>query len=228
MITNVQVEQISTEDMACWKRRSWALWKTPWSKRSMWMGVIEGLPRLQIYSCTDWTSPTGPYTRENLPQKNCIYQTSCWSKITDPHIPRKGVERGRKGGRYLTDVEDSLCVKSSLQEPRPAEKLRRKAQRVLEFFGKLRPLIRWRRNSEKLSESGQNFQVKKKQKTQIVKHRARNQETNEVVCRNRAPKNRPGDFELSLLSFLSVFNFGREPRFAFNIVYKGVFQEIRV
>ena len=228
MITNVQVEQNSTEDMSCWKRRSWIWWKTPGSKGSMSTGVMEVLPRLQIYSSTAWTSPRGTSARENLPQKNDIYQISCGSKNTSPHIPKKGVGRGRNTGRYLAYIEDSLCVKSPLQEPRPAEKLRRKAQHVLEFFGKLGQLIRWRRNSERMSESGQNFQAKDQQKAQRAEHHARNQETSKVVYCNRTPKNRSGDFELSLFSLLSVFNFGREPRFAFNIVYKGVFQEIRV
>jgi hypothetical protein len=76
-----------------------------------------------------------------------------------------------------------------------------------------------------MSESGQNFQAKDKQKAQRVEDHARNQETSEVVYCNRTPKNRSDDFELSLLS---VFNFGREPRFVFKIIYKGVFQEIRV
>jgi hypothetical protein len=228
MITNVQVEQNSTEDMACWKIRSWTLWKTPGPKGSMSMGVMEVLPCLQISSSTAWSSPQGPSARENLPQKNCLYQTTCGSKNTGPHIPRKGVKRGRNTDRYLAYVEDSLCVKSPLQEPRPAEKLRRKAQHVLEFFDKLGQLIRWRRNSGRMRESVQNFQGKYKKKAQRSEYHARNRETSEVVYCNRTPKNRSGDFELSLFSLLSVFNLGREPRFAFKIVYKGVFQEIRV
>jgi len=215
MITNWQVEPNTTDDMACWKRRSWTLRKTSRSKGSMWMGVIEILPRLQIYSSTAWTSPRGPSARENLPQNNYLYQASYWSKFAGPHIPRKGVERGRNTGRYLARVEDSLCVKSPLQEPRQAEKLRRKAQRVLEFFGKLRKLIHRRRNSERVSESGQNFQVDDKQKAQRAERHGRNQETSEVVYCNRTPKNNADNFELSLLS---VFKFGREPGFAFNIV----------
>ncbi|MFO7945150.1 MAG: hypothetical protein R6U51_12720 [Anaerolineales bacterium] len=228
MITNLQVEPDTTDDMACWKRRSWTLWKIPGSKGSMWMGVIAVLPRLQIYSSTAWTSPRGPSARENFPQKNYIYQTSCWSKFTGPHIPGNGMGRGRNIGRYLAYIEDSLCVKSPLQEPRPAEKLRGKTQRVLEFFGKLGQLIRWRRNSERMRESGQNLQVKDKQKAQRAEHHAGNQVTNEVVYLNRKQKDGSGDFGLSLFSLLSVFNFGREPRLAFNIVKMGVFQEIRV
>jgi hypothetical protein len=228
MIRNVQVEPDTTDDMACWKRRSWTLWKTPGSAGPMSMGAIEILPRLQISSSTAWSSPRGPSARENLPQKNYLYQTACGSKNTGPHIPRKGVKRGRKPDRYLAYVEDSLCVKSPLQEPRPAEKLRRKAQHVLEFFDKPGQLIRWGRNSGRVSESGQNFQGKDKQKAQRTEHHARNRETSEVVYCNGTPKNRSGDFELSLFSFLSVFNFGREPGFVFNIIYMGVFQEIRV
>lgn len=228
MIRNVQVEPGTTDDMACWKRRSWTLWKTPGSAGPMSMGVIEILLRLQFSSSTAWTSPRGPSAGENLPQRNDLNQTSCESKIDGPHIPKKRGDRGRNTDRCLACIEDSLCVKSPLQEPRPAEKLRRKAQHVLEFFGKPRQLIRWRRNSGRVSESGQNFQGKDKKKAQRTEHHAQNRETSEVVYCNRTPKNRSGDFEFSLLSLLSVFNSGREPGFVFKTIYMGVFQEIRV
>jgi hypothetical protein len=78
-------------------------------------------------------------------------------KITCPHNQTTAVERGRKDGRYLAYFEELLCAKCPLQDQCPAEKLQRKAQRVLRFSGKQWRVARRRRNSEKLRKSGKNL-----------------------------------------------------------------------
>ncbi len=78
-------------------------------------------------------------------------------KITCPHNQATTVERGQKDGRYLAYFEELLCAKCPLQDQCPAEKLQRKAQRVLRFSGKQWRVARRRRNSEKLRESGKNL-----------------------------------------------------------------------
>jgi len=77
--------------------------------------------------------------------------------ITCPHNQTTMVERGRKDGRYLAYFEELLCAECPLQDQCPAEKLQRKAQRVLRFSGKQWRVARRRRNSKKLRESGENL-----------------------------------------------------------------------
>jgi hypothetical protein len=77
-------------------------------------------------------------------------------KITCPHNQTTMVKRGREDGRYLAYFEELLCAECPLQEQCPAEKLQRKAQRVLRFSGKQWRVARRRRNSKKLRESGEN------------------------------------------------------------------------
>lgn len=78
-------------------------------------------------------------------------------KITCPHNQATAVEKGRKDGRYLAYFEELLCAECPLQEQCPAEKLQRKAQRVLRFSGKQWRVARRRRKSKKLRESGENL-----------------------------------------------------------------------
>jgi len=77
--------------------------------------------------------------------------------ITCPHNQTTTVERGRKDGRYLAYFEELLCAECPLQDQCPAERLQRKAQRVLRFSGKQWRVARRRRNSKKLRESGENL-----------------------------------------------------------------------
>jgi hypothetical protein len=78
-------------------------------------------------------------------------------KITCPHNQTTKVEEGRKDGRYLAYFEELLCAECPLQDQCPAEKLQRKAQRVLRFSGKQWRVAKRRRNSDKLRESGENL-----------------------------------------------------------------------
>ena len=181
------------------------------------------------------------------------------TNITCPHNQTTAVERGRVDGRYLAYFEELLCAKCPLQDQCPAEKLQRKAQRVLRFSGKQWRVARRRRNSQKLRESGENLrsaveatiwsmfhpfpdgkmpvrgqartsmmifasaimtnvrrihrylQEKEKQRAQKAENRVQSQQ-------NRKQKDNSDPSDPSWSSLLSIFNFGREPSFAFNVV----------
>lgn len=165
MITNVQVEPNSTDDATM--------------LREMIPGLAENTEVEEIYVDGGYGSPEvdedlqrhkielfQTAIRGRKPSSEKLYLSDFLLeqdedgepiKITCPHNQTTTVERGRKDGRYLAYFEELLCAKCPLQKQCPAEKLQRKAQRVLRFSGKQWRVARRRRNSEKLRESGKNL-----------------------------------------------------------------------